>query len=334
MDRDQDTTPSIGSIDDVMGSMSGVDLAADSEMPSLQDVVQSREPNGRFQPPSRREEEPAQKAQPTAREAKPGDNGGPDLDDWIELPSEEAGAEPQRLKLDDVLTGYNRAQTLEREIADMRKSGPMPEHYEQELIGVVQERQKWLDATDQWLAFNQVREPNAELLNPQSQNYDPDAFYRQHRNFEALKADRARVEAERRSVVDKQQEQQKTLARAHMSREHGKLLEFWPEFKEKSVRDQFAKDIQRHFGVDQNTLNGIADARFYKVAKSALAYERIAETLNGALKSVRAKPKLVRGTARQNTNTQTARFQQGFDRLQKSGSLEDGAAALAGLDLG
>jgi hypothetical protein len=85
------------------------------------------------------------------------------------------------------------------------------------------------------------------------------------------------------------------------------------------------------YGLDADTINSVSDARFFALAKDALAYRSQKATAQAAAKVVSAKPKLIPGKARSTINGKTATYQNAMGRLQQSGTVDDAASAIASL---
>ena len=173
-------------------------------------------------------------------------------------------------------------------------------------------------------------EPDENLLNPQSPTYDPDTYFSQQQYAKSQKAQLEAVQAERARVEREVTERQEAVAKARFAREQQKLMQLWPELKEEATANNVRDQASKFYGLDQQTIDSVQDARFYAVLKDALAYRAQSEAKKTAVKAVKAKPKLVKGAAR-GQNPKQRRSQEGMDRLSQSGSLEDAMDALDGL---
>jgi len=254
-----------------------------------------------------------------------------DEETYIELPPEGDGKEISRLKLTEVLEGYKKAQTLEQELAKRAEQLPPPEAWDQEIIQTVQTRQQMLQQIETWARLNQPQPPDISLLDQNNINYNPDAYFAQHRQYEALKAAHERAKAQYDEQAHRLSAEQEAIARVRLQREMAKLDRVWPELKEKTVADKVRSDLASMYGLDAETINSVSDARFFALAKDALAYRAQKATAQTAAKVVSAKPKLIPGKARTTTNGKTANLNAAMGRLQKSGSIEDATAAIANL---
>jgi hypothetical protein len=254
-----------------------------------------------------------------------------DEETYIELPPEGDGKEISRLKLTEVLEGYRKAQTLEQELAKRAEKLPPPEAWDHEIIQTVQTRQQMLQQIETWARLNAPQPPDIALLDQNNINYNPDAYFQQHRQYEAMKAAHEKAQALHRDQAQKLSAEQEAISRVRLQREMAKLDRVWPELKEKAVADKVRSDLESHYGLDAETINSVADARFFALAKDALAYRSSKATAQAAAKVVSAKPKLIPGKARATVNSKTANLNAAMGRLQKSGSIDDATAAIASL---
>lgn len=275
-----------------------------------------------------------QKAEP---DSSPGTDVEPAADaesdeDYLELEfADEEGKEPkrERLKVAEVYDGYRRAKDLEAEVEKLKTSQPLPQHYEQALEATVAERMQYADALQRWAQFNQPRAPSRDLINPASPNYNPELYYQQMQAHDETVANNERVAAELERVQKLNEQQSNQLHRSRLVREAQALKAVWPELSDKATFQKVAADLEKHFGLDADTIKSVSDHRFYALAKDALAYRAAQAAKKEAVKAVVAKPKLVRANARQNIDSKAAVRDSAFGKLAKSGSLEDAAAAIA-----
>lgn len=286
--------------------------------------------DGRFKPRATEETKPATEATDDKNQQEPAD----DEEDYLELEHEDPETKEkrsERYKVSEVLEGYQRAKTLEQELAQAKKAAPMPEHYEAELEQMVQTRTQYADALRQWAQFNPLQPPNEDLTNPASPNYNPEAYWQQVQQYRADLQRHQQVKAEYEREAQLINEQQSALQKSRLTREFQKVNQLWPELKDKTVATKVAEDLSKHYGIDDATLKSVSDSRFYALAKDALAYRAAQAAKQEAVRQVTAKPKLVRAGARAQTDSKTAARQSAFGALEKSHSLEDAAAAIAAL---
>jgi hypothetical protein len=326
---DQQALPNDGSIDSA--ALAIPDSALDV-------FTQPRGDGGRFAP-----KEPANDVRQQADDLKatpPGDNAQPkteaaaeDEDDWLEI-VEEDGKEPTRVKVGEVWQGYRRAKELEGEIEKVKAQPFLPEEIENAIVETTRERGKYMQAVQRALALNSPTPPDMDLVNPASPRYDPEAYYAGVQNYQRAAQQRQQLEAHYEQLQQQQAQEQEAVKAARWQREQAKLKQIWPEvLTDKSAQSRVRESLQKHYGIDDAFLSSelTLDHRIYALAKDALAYREGQAKAAEAVKVVRAKPKLIRGSARDQQSPTRRAASDARGRLAQSGSLEDAAAALDGL---
>jgi hypothetical protein len=266
-------------------------------------------------------------------EEEPSETGEED-EDYLELETEDPDTKEkkaERYKVSEVFEGFRKSKELAAELESAKKAAPMPEHYETALEETVGERTKYIEALQSWAMYNQPRMPSRDLVNPASPNYNPELYYQQAQAFDETQANQAKVKEEIDRVQKLNTEQQSKLMNSRLMREQAKVMEVWPELKDKAVAQKVAADLEKMYGVDSETLKSVTDHRFYALAKDALAHRAAQIAKKEAVKAVMGKPKLVRANARSSTNGKQAAFQSAFGKLSTSHSVEDAAAAISAL---
>jgi len=314
-----------GSLD---GAAAFIDTIPAGEMEKGPAPERARADDGKFA--KTEAEAPAVEDAAPVEAAKP-DAEPEDEDTYVELPPDEEGKEPARYKLDEVIQGWRKAQTLEQELAKTREQGPAPEAWDQQIIETVQHRHNLMQQIEQWARVNQPQPPDIGLLDANNPNYNPDLYFQQHRQHDAMLQAHARAKAQHDGLAQQQTAEQEALVRVRLDREKAKLERVWPELKERSVADKVRNDLQSHYGLDADTINSVSDARFFALAKDALAYRSQKATAQAAAKVVSAKPKLIPGKARSTINGKAATYNNAMGRLQQSGTVDDAASAIASL---
>jgi hypothetical protein len=317
---------------------SAVDVMPDIEMLERGGGAVDRAENGQFK--SMKPDAPADDAatadapKDDAKPAAEAADAAPaedDEGDYIELPAEEDGAEPRRLKLDEVLTAYQKAKTLEQEVETLRQGVPPPEHYERAIAENVQKATEYLNGLKQLEQWLQPAAPSTDLINPQSPNYDPDLYYQQLTQAQQMHQMRQQLVQERERVETEATTAQQAALEARMTREWNEALKHWPELKEQTHRQQVVKDFSSIYGFSEAEVRAIGDHRVLRVLKDALAFRKGQSAQETAIKAVKAKPKLVKATARSTQTGRQAQFAAANDRLSKSHSIEDAAEAIGSL---
>ena len=313
-------------------------MDAINSMPDIESLEQERAPR-----PSGRDETgkytAEEKATPEEKavEAKSNDKAPvpePDDDtDYIELPPEADGQEVTRLKLDEVLTGYRKSKDLEKELVEARSNSKVmpPPEVETAMTQALYERQNYAKAAKALLARSQPSAPDMSLINPASPNYNPELLHVQINQFQQQIA-ASEAEERRIAALDAENNKMQTeLLRGRQSRERDLLTKAWPELKETGRMDKVRDGIKKAYGFSDEEIDATLDHRNFLVIRDALAYREGLSRAAETVKAVKAKPTLVRGTARVASNTKSAKYSESLSRLQTSGSLDDAANALDGL---
>lgn len=286
-------------------------------------------------------DEPEVKAKEDPKDVAKVDAPAEDDDsDYIELPAEKEGEAPVRHKLDEVVEGWQKSKTLEAELAQAKQAQPaqpLPHEIEQHVVALQQERTKFVDGAKTWLQLNQPRQPNMDLTNPQSPNYNPELFHGQVQEYQRQLANFRAVQQTIDDASQKSKSEQEALRASKIARETAELQKIWPEIvgsQNEKVRVDTAKALFDHYKIDQALLDSdvTLDHRFYALAKDALAYRASQAQKVEAVKAVKAKPRLIQGQARSATQSpKAAKFSESYKSLLTSGSVEDAADALEGL---
>jgi hypothetical protein len=257
------------------------------------------------------------------------DASAPD-EEWFELPPEKEGDKPRRIKADEVWQGYQERETYREQLEQVSRIVPPPPQYDEEIYRTVQVRNRMVQELDQIIAANQPIDPDMRLIDENSPHYNPGEFHRQVA-FQREQAGRINQLQQRRAHEATQlQQEAEALTAARKAREQSKLVQFWPELRDPTVQRQVRDDAARYFGITDDDFKNVLDARFYAMLKVALDNINGQKQRQQTVKVVRAKPKMVRGSAR-DSNPKTAQYQTGMRAVQRSGSIEDAADAIGAL---
>ncbi len=320
------------SVDDIMG------VAAD-EMenpprprdPDLKKPDPKRGEDGKFAKDGEAEDGEAETAEADGEDKPDAEALAETDEDFIEIPTEE-GKDPIRAPLSKVLELAAQAATYKEELAKAQQSGPLPEQIQQLVQITLVERQKYLDALDQWTAANKPVAPDYDLINPNSPKYDPGAYYEQAEAYRQRISQHRAAEAEREKVSKVNEEHAKVLRASEHIAARTALLKQWPELSDVTYAQQVQTDLQRLYGIDSKTLDQVLDPRFYLLARDALNSQKQKRAEATTAKIVKAKPKLIKGGARDAAPTSAKRSaSKHMDRLSKTGSIDDATALIESL---
>lgn len=282
----------------------------------------NRDETGKFKKPDA--PEPVAEEAPEAVEATAEDD-----EDYIEDVPEKEGEAPKRHKLSEVLQGFKKAQALEAELNEV-KTRPIvvPEQFDQVIQQSVAAQQQMLARINQWKAVNEPQPPHPSYGNPNSPNYNPEAYARAMQNYHSDVERWNAVEQERQQIEHNANQQAQAVRIAQMQRNLAAIHEFWPEIKSEKAAQQVQADLVQHFGkygMTKDLIAQIDHPAFYALAQVALKGLQSQATKEQVAKVVQAKPKLIKGQARQATPTNPNRAAN-FERLAKTGRAEDAYA--------
>ena len=252
-----------------------------------------------------------------------------DLGDYIEIPASQEGDEPRRIKLEEALERYEQFDELQAELENVKSVKLPPVDWDQQAIQHVQTLQKYQDAIAQWQAAIPVQEPSEELLNPNSEYYDPELYYAQMQNARVLQQQHEQANQQRHAALQQQQQRQAELENVQWQRERAKILDFWPELGDQAVAIQAASDLEAGFGISPAVFDSLRNADAFKVIKAALAFYNLERQSKGVAKEVKAKPKLVRSKGTDGRSSQQRAQQSAIKRHMQERSLDSAADALA-----
>lgn len=255
-----------------------------------------------------------------------------DDDPEVELPPEAEGKEPTRLKLSELVARATRAAAIEAELTDL-KSKPIitPEQWDRSIEGMIASGQQYANALRQWQQTNIPQPPHPALSDPNSQHYDPDSYARQMHAYNREVQRWQDADAERQRVEGEVAQRARAKVAAQVQRHRAMVLEFWPELKSEEAAQRMQRDLIEKFGKYGMTADLIAEVdhpAFYALAKAALEGSQEKAVRDQVAKAVQARPKLIKGQARQTAPSNPTRDAD-FKRLAKTGRLED-AYAIAG----
>ena len=252
-----------------------------------------------------------------------------DYGDYIEIPASQEGEEPRRIKLEEALERYEQFDELQAELDNVKSVQPPPVDWDQQAIQHVQTMQQYEDAIAQWQAANPVQAPSEELLNPNSEYYDPDLYYAQMQNARVLQQQHEQANQQRHAALQQQQQRQAELENVQWQRERVKILDFWPELGDQAAAIKAASDLEAGFGISPAVFDSLRNAGAFKVIKAALAFYNLERQSKGVAKEVKAKPKLVRSQGTDGRSSQQRAQHKASERHFQERSLDSAADALA-----
>lgn len=280
--------------------------------------------------PEEKSEQPEQPAdEPTDEAVEPTDE--PEAEPAVETVTVKIDGKDVEVPLDELKKGYQRQADYTRktmEVAESRKTAEAEAHKAQQeraeyannlhrmqarLEGALQEQQN----TD-WDALIQS---------------DPVEYLRQKHLAETRQAALQENLAEQQKLAGQFEADRQRQQSEHLARQQDELLAKLPEWKDeaKAKAEQSAiREYLKEQGYEAQEVASVGDARAVVMARKAMLYDRMVAKAQAASKKVSTLPTKVErpGTGEsQHLDKRSAAYQ----RLSKSGSVEDFAAAFEAL---
>lgn len=250
----------------------------------------------------------------------------------FEFEPEAEGQEPVRRKLSDLVAGFEKAATLEREVEELRgKTSQVPTEYAEGLRQIVEDRGRYLQSLEHVSKLFNPAEPDPNLANPSHPSYDPQAYWAAKEAFDRSKTAVEQIRKEYEAEKAKQEEQHKLLLSTYLAREREALHKAWPELKSPEVAKKVTETLKRDYGFTDQEIAGTSDHRMFLVIRDAMEFRASKAKEAEAVKVVRKLPKLVKGAARSTTDSKAGGRSQAMARLAETGSIHDAVKAVDGL---
>lgn len=245
------------------------------------------------------QEEGEQKPEAKAKDEKQ-EAAETDEEDYVEIAPAKEGDEPTKLKVSELVASHTAYQQLkgqqtqilervEREATEQATQGYRQiEQYAQQ-TGVM------IQATLQLL--QPPLPPNADqMLNPASQQYDPDGYHRQYAHYTRAMGQFQQAQTLGQHLLQQAQGAQARATELRETQELQRLQRVWPEFGQQDTVDKFISEMGKAYGYTPDELDAsMTDHRNALVARDALAYRAMKAKGGDVKKQVEAKaPKLVR----------------------------------------
>jgi hypothetical protein len=221
-----------------------------------------------------------------------------------------------------------------QEAANLRKAN------EAEINEAKTNRQRFAEAADFLLSVVKPQRPPASMLDPNSSDYNPDAYHLAARKFEeqsgllnAVAKQRADLAQQEQTEAEKAREQRVAEINSKHMPDLAKLV---PEFSDPAKADNAFHGLARYAleqGVPEETeLSSFTAVELKLLAKAQKYDEMMAAKAKVQPKAPKpAAPVVKPGVATPKAAVEQQRRKQAFARLEQEGSIEAGAAAFAAL---
>lgn len=174
----------------------------------------------------------------------------------------------------------------------------------------------------------QIAPPSLDLL-----ERDPHEYLRQEAQYKLYQDDLQKAQAAQAYLQQQQSVQQQEFQQKYLAEEGNKLIEKIPEWADNKVRAKDEQELIQFLtdqGYSRQDLIALNQSRAsnIKLAYDAMRYNRLVSQAKTATKQVQGLPprmeRSIAPASRDNTGLQAAR-----ERLNKTGSIDDAAAAFA-----
>lgn len=281
----------------------------------------------------RAEAEAKAKAEPE-REAKSAEG---DEEDYIEIPAEAEGGEAERVPLAKAVEAIKQVREFQGGVAAAINKAEAEYSSKQDavLTAALKTFQTVRERADTVLkAIPAPRLPSQELLNPQSQYYNPEAYHTQKIAYDEQVQTLNWVKAQADQARQAEAETETAMLTQRADREYARLarhpgFEKWgdPQTRDGEEKAMLGK-LNKLYGVSMEDLAGIRDHRFFLMARDLIEAKEAkvkAPEVKTAVKERVAK--ITKGNAQQSRDTSTGKFvSEARENLRKTGSEEAAAA--------
>jgi hypothetical protein len=219
-----------------------------------------------------REEEEAVEA-----EEKPAEQ---ESEGFIELKSDDGKVE--KIAIEDAIAAVREQRELEGKVDAIisiaeQRAGMHTAQRMQEADRMLTEMANILQTWSVALQQMAPREPSAEMLNPNSKDYDPDGYHRQMAALTQVRNAFGDISQRLQMVQQQQQQVQEQRHNAMLDVEMERLARADPSWRTnaEAKSNELRAGLREHYGFDDATLFSVVDHRFFLAAQDALAYRKM-----------------------------------------------------------
>ncbi len=226
-----------------------------------------------------------------------------------------------RVTFDELKAGYQREADYRRKTMDLaeerRAIAAEKAQAKQLLDTLIPQLQE--AAKDRWADVDWVRLASD----------DPAGYVAKKAEFEAHQQRLWLASQERQRIQEQEQAEQSKAFKARLADEHAKLVDAIPAFRDQKKAKEIAANIKAYLvteGFTPDEIAGVSDHRALKLAHKAWLYDQSQKQRVVAAEKAKTVPKVVRPGTGARENPATAERQKAFERLRKTGSIDDAAA--------
>lgn len=164
-------------------------------------------------------------------------------------------------------------------------------------------------------------------------NNDPQEYLKQRHLYEQRQAALQQNQAEQERVANQFQAEQHQARQEHLKQQQDMLLAKLPQWSDSKKAEAEKLEIRNYLlneGYDQNLVDNLADANMVVTARKAMLFDQMVAKAQAAEKKVATLPTKVEKPGSGSAPTLDRRTA-GYQRLAKSGRVEDAAGLIASL---
>lgn len=265
-----------------------------------------------------------------------------------EAPAEEPAEQEQQTEEDPLVTIKVDGKDVQVPLSELKNGYQRQADYTRKTMQVAEERKAAEAERQQALAERQQYAGNLQKLQAQiegalaqQQNIDwqqllendPQAYLKERHLWEQRQAALQQNLTAQQHIAAQMQAEQARAFQGHLQAQQEQLLAKLPEWKdaEKAKAEKTAlREYLKTQGYDEQSVNSVADARAVLMARKAMMYDQMMSKAQAAQKKVSTLPTRVQQPGN-GANPGLDRRASAYQRLTKSGRVEDAAAVFASL---
>jgi hypothetical protein len=180
------------------------------------------------------------------------------------------------------------------------------------------------------------RPPDPAMLDPQSGQFDLVTYTKEKDAYERQSMLVQKMIGDHQAMLARQAYEDNFQRSAIRTQEAERLFERAPELRNPETYQRFwaeAVETVGEFGFSPEELDQVDDHRTYLVLKEVMAHRRLKAKVAGMKSKTGGKPVMLRGSTRRSSDVvRTQETKAALARLDNSGSMQDGIAAMIALD--
>ncbi|HEX7129124.1 MAG TPA: hypothetical protein VF217_03530 [Rhodanobacteraceae bacterium] len=206
----------------------------------------------------------------------------------------------------------------------------------QERIGiaasVLDAQEQALQQAYQQLAAQQQSEPWDQLFATDQQQYAARQL-RYQQAFQQLQMQYAGVQQHKAQIAQSYQQTQQQFRESARPKAREAIVSAFPEYADPASYSNALADMKAYLktqGAQESSFDMLElDPVVFKIVRDAVAYHKASQARAGVEKRVKEAPKVVKPGAKQELNHKSRELRQHFDRLKKTGDVDELGAIFA-----